>query len=351
MQKALVIDTSYLIYRSYFAYGNLSYNNMPSGAIYGFVKAIVEMCEVIKPDYLCFCMDTPKKTWRHDVYEAYKANRKSPDPEMISQIEPINLWCKAVTNNNAIFEGFEADDGIYSYTNHFLLNYQLEKAQKADLFDEINENSLLLGASKEAVENSKFRDDREVYIFSGDRDLYQLLVYPNVKFVQSKNKGEYSFFDKISFVEKYQLQPFQWLDYKAIVGDASDNLPGIDGVGPVTATKLLLQAHSLYLLYKALGFDPSPFIASNFEFATHDEFDSKNFINDPKNAKIVEKLKVNYEHVIKIYNLSKLSIIEGVNEVSLKYELAKPIEIYKKYGLESVLKKLNIKTQSQDELF
>jgi DNA polymerase-1 len=355
-QKSLIIDTSYLIYRSYFAYGknpnnSLTYNGKPTGAIYGFIKAVVEMCEVIKPDYLCFCMDTPKNTWRHDVYEAYKANRTSPEADMVSQIQPINDWCQGVTENNAIFDGFEADDGIYSYTNLFLINYELEKAQKTDFFNQIREQNLLLEASKEIVENSKYRDDREVYIFSGDRDLYQLLVYPNVKFVQSKNKGDYSFFDRESFIDKYKLQPFQWLDYKAIVGDNSDNLIGIEGVGPVTATKILTQGHSLFQIYKALGFDPNPFVSSNFAFTESNQVDAKSFITDPKNEKLVEKLKVNYEHVIQIYNLSKLTLIDNIGEMKSSFHLEKPVQIYQDYGLESILKKLNIKSQDQDELF
>ena len=97
MKKTLLIDTSYLIYRSYFAYPDLIINKEPIGAFYGFAKTILALLKDHKPDSLVFATDTPEPTWRHKILQEYKANRPKMEDNMRIQIPTILEWIKMKT--------------------------------------------------------------------------------------------------------------------------------------------------------------------------------------------------------------------------------------------------------------
>ena len=209
--NTLIVDTSYLIYRSYFAYPNLTYNDIPIGAFFGFSKTIFYLINNLEIDNLIFALDLPTPTWRHKIFNEYKAGRPEIQADMVSQIPIIQNWCKEITENYLVSDGFEADDCIYTAVSQI-----------------------------EAKNNNK----NNVYVFSSDKDLYQILIYENLKFLKL-DKQEIKFFGLSEFKSQYGLNPSQWVDYKALVGDNSDNLSGINGIGPKTATKILQEFESM----------------------------------------------------------------------------------------------------------
>jgi DNA polymerase I len=206
-KKALLVDSSYLIFRSYYAYPHLSNKEVPTGALFGFVKTIYKLVQDFGIDYVFFAQDLPKPTWRHKEYEGYKAGRKEPDEAMIKQFPLVYEWCELFSPKALLSqEGYEADDVIFSLAADLEKKVEIEK----------------------------------VYVFSSDRDLYQILNHPKICFIHNDQ-----LFDKAKFEEKYGVKVEQWVDYKTLTGDSSDNLQGVPGVGPKTAAKILQEIGSL----------------------------------------------------------------------------------------------------------
>jgi 5'-3' exonuclease len=312
MKNYLIIDVSYLMYRSYFAYPNLVYQQMPVGAFFGFIKTVLALVGEFKPDELIFANDTSSPTWRHTAQTDYKAGRKPMEEKMKSQIPLIKDWCRVVSSNYLVLKGLEADDLIASSVinlqnslQHIQASHQEITISQTEEFrenlgnqDKIIENKMAKNIEAKLVKDfnkmTNFLDFRAIYsqeitreiteektnltilttesveitkkvaenfekeivkivekkpilenfetgkifIFSKDRDLFQLLVFENVFFVDV-NKGILESFGHSDFEKKYQLRPDQWLCYKTLVGDAGDNLAGVAGIGPKTATSIL----------------------------------------------------------------------------------------------------------------
>jgi DNA polymerase I len=225
--RYLVIDTSYLTYRSYFAFQNMKQGDQPIGALYGFAKAIVQLYNEFQPDDIIFTCDLPVPTWRHIVKDDYKAGRSPMEEDMRTQIPFILDWIATLTSNKWSVEGYEADDLIYTFVRQKLGSEWSVEAESED----------------------------EILIFSADKDLYQLLQWKGVSFVILEKGKQPALFNHQSFIAKYDLQPVQWLDYKAMVGDGSDNLSGIPGIGPKNAIALLHAWGSLQNLCAHLKID------------------------------------------------------------------------------------------------
>jgi 5'-3' exonuclease len=231
---------------------------------------------------------------------------------MSSQMPYINDMAKTMTANCFAVDGYEADDVINSVVN-------------------------------------RFSDGKSTfYILSGDKDLFQLFTYDNVSFVKEE-KEFVTLFTKDDFIKKYTLQPVQWVDYKALIGDGSDNFAGVPGVGPVTANKLLTSCGSLYNIVKKLGLDGSsfnPYIIDN-------QIDD--FFNDKKNEKLIEKLKENYETLVQSYMLSKLVTCDFTDQqLSTEFKFENIIPTLDTLGMHSLVKYYNTNFASmliQEELF
>ena len=205
MKKLVLIDGSSYIYRAFYALPPLtSPKGEPTGAIYGFVRMLSSLLKELNPDYIAVVFDYPKKTFRHEKVESYKATRKeTPDllKEQIPKIKEIlKLWGIKIFE----IEGYEADDIIATLTK-------------------------------------KFKDRYEILIVSPDKDMIQL-VDKNVKLLNPMQNIIYDI-DKVK--EKYGIYPDQFVDYQIIIGDAVDNIKGVKGVGKKTAIKLLNQYGNL----------------------------------------------------------------------------------------------------------
>lgn len=264
-KKFLIVDSSFLAYRSYFAYPNLQNQyNVYTGAIFGFAKTVLQLTYKINPDFLIFTHDLQDPTFRHKALDEYKGNRKPMEDHMVSQMSLIRNFANSVTSNNFAVSGYEADDVIYSIVNDYN------------------------------------KEDNEFYIVSGDKDLFQLFVFDNVNFV-TEERDYAVLFSREQFINKYSLEPNQWLDYKALLGDSSDNFGGVDGIGKITATKILQQCGNLYTLTKKLGMNTDVFVPVSFKNNIEE------FTNNPKNAGLINKIKTNQEKLNLSYKLSKLA--------------------------------------------
>jgi DNA polymerase I len=268
MAKFLIVDSSFLAYRSYFAYVGLkNKSGQPTGAIFGYAKTIFQLTNKLAPDYLIIAKDLQTPTFRHEALDEYKGNRKPMEDDMQSQMSLIEEFSTLITKNNFSVEGFEADDVIYSVLNKYA------------------------------------NETNEFFILSGDKDLFQLFTFDRVSFVKEE-KEFVTIFRREDFVTKYQLQPVQWVDYKALVGDGSDNFAGLPGVGPVTALKILQNCGCLHTLVTSLKLDSKSFNPSTLDNIV------EAFINDPKNSSLIAKIKENFDTLKLSYKLSKLALCE-----------------------------------------
>jgi len=217
MKKFVVIDSYALAHRSYHALPPLvSPEGILVNGVYGFMLVFLKMLQELKPDYLVATFDLAQPTFRHKEYKEYKAKRIKAPENFYEQIgiikEILKIWGIPILEK----EGFEADD---------LIGTIAQKFQKKDL---------------------------EIIILTGDLDTLQL-VNDNIH-VYTLRKGlqDRVIYDAEEIKKRYGLLPAQLLDFKALKGDSSDNVPGVSGVGEKTALKLIKEFNSLDNLYFAL---------------------------------------------------------------------------------------------------
>ncbi len=359
--KTLIIDTSYLVYKSYFAYPKLLYNDQPVGAFFGFAKTIIQLVSENKPDQLVFACDTSEPTWRHKLVDDYKAGRAQIEQDMASQFPIINSWCQKITKNVFKFVGWEADDIIFSITLNELTQFQkickqdleAKSLSISDLFAEELGNQIpdFPIRLEDLIQKSK-DNSNQILVYSSDRDLYQMLSLPNLRFIHS-NKGVSEYFGINEFKNKYNLHPLQWLDYKALVGDPGDNLKGVEGIGPKTATGILQEVGCLYSFFAKFGIDNKPFFrTAGARWVAAGNID--NYLDNTKNIKIIEKLKQNYNTICHTYLMSSLQCVPLVKFETIGFALTDGVSLLEQYGFKSLVtmvKKLEPQNVEQDGLF
>ena len=206
MKKIFIIDGMALIYRAHFAMIKnplITKTGQHTSAIYGFANSIIKIIKDEKPDFFVIALDTRKPTFRHEMYPEYKQNRERMPDELSEQIEPILTMIDLMGIKSISMDGYEADDIIGTLT---------KTASESDI---------------------------EAYIVSGDKDMMQLVDSTTYVYSLGNRFKPTTVYDKDKVFEKYGVQPDMMIDWLALVGDKSDNVPGIEGVGPKTATKLL----------------------------------------------------------------------------------------------------------------
>lgn len=206
-----LIDGHALAYRMFFAFQkqNLSADGKPTGAIYGFVTALLRIIDTYQPTYLGVVFDPPGKTFRNDMYADYKATRQKMPEELRDQIPHISTILQAMNCFVIDKEGYEADD--------------------------------VMGTLARRFEG----DDLDVVLYTGDKDFMQL-VSDHIKLLKPGMRGnddQWIGFDEVR--DKFDVTPEQVIEALALIGDTSDNVPGVDGVGEKTAGKLLAKYGSL----------------------------------------------------------------------------------------------------------
>lgn len=211
MKTLYLVDASAMFFRAFFAIPPLTNSEgVPTNALYGFYSMTQKLLKDEKPDFLIYCFDRKEPTFRNDLYEAYKANRSEMPEDLVPQVPYMRKFtdCLHIASMDQL--GFEADDLIGS----------LAKLGEAE--------------------------GHKVVIVSGDKDFAQL-VTENITLLDTmKDKRT----DVKGVLEKWGVRPDQIIDYLAICGDSSDNIPGVRGIGPKGAQKLLSEYETLENIYE-----------------------------------------------------------------------------------------------------
>ena len=223
MKKLVLIDGNAILHRAFHALPPLNNKEgQPTNAVYGFFSMLFKIIDDLKPEYLIVCFDRKKPTFRKQMYVGYQAKRPKMSDDLIPQVDIVYKALDKAKINHLGIDGYEADD--------------------------------LIGTlSKEGAEKNF-----QVIIVSGDRDLLQLVNSHVLMLAPVVGISKMTLFDEAKVREKYGLNPPQIVDYKALVGDSSDNYPGVLGIGPKTASGLLKKYESLENLYKHISELPMP---------------------------------------------------------------------------------------------
>jgi len=215
----IIIDSNALIHRAYHALPPLKTKNGELiNAVYGFLLVFLKAIKEFHPEYIAAAFDLKAPTFRHNHFKEYKAKRPKMPDEFYQQIPIIKDFLKAF--NVPIFEkeGFEADD--------------------------------IIGTISDLL--SKNEKDLEIIILTGDSDMFQLINKNTKVYAPRKGLKDTLLYDEEKIREKYNLTPDQLIDFKALKGDASDNISGVKGIGEKTAIELIRKFKNLENLYKEI---------------------------------------------------------------------------------------------------
>ena len=218
MEKLVLIDGNAIIHRAYHALPKSMSNRKGelTNAVYGFTTTIIKVLEDLKPKYIAASFDLAGPTFRHEHFKDYKATRVKADQELYDQIPRVKEVVEAMEIPIYEKEGFEADDCIGTV---------VEKLKDKEI---------------------------EIYVVSGDKDIFQLINGKVKVYSLRKGLSQMQIVDHQTIESEYNLQPADFIDLKALAGDASDNIPGVPGIGPKTATQLLQEFDTLEKLYEAI---------------------------------------------------------------------------------------------------
>ena len=214
-KKLLAIDGNSILNRAFYGIRPLTTKDgFPTNALYGMINMITRQAEALHPDYCAVAFDLKAPTFRHKMYDAYKAGRHATPEELLAQFPVAKEVLSALGYHVLEMEGYEADD--------------------------------ILGTLARMSADS----DCEAYLMTGDRDALQL-ISQNVHVLLATNNDTIDM-DEAKFLEKYTVPSSTFVDVKALMGDSSDNIPGVPGIGEKTAIKLISEFGSLDGIYEHL---------------------------------------------------------------------------------------------------
>lgn len=209
----LIIDGMALLFRSFFASAAMNQfirleDGTPSNGVQGFARHVLTAQNLMKPTHIAVCWDMGAHTFRNDLFDGYKANRPAPPEEMLPQFDMAKEVSAMLGWQNFGVKGVEADDLIGSMV-------------------------------------TKWKDEADITIISGDKDLLQLLNASTKIAFTKKGYSEYDVYTYDRFKEEYAIEPAQFAEVKAFMGDSSDGYPGVKGIGPKTALQLIQNYGSI----------------------------------------------------------------------------------------------------------
>ncbi len=229
MSKLLLLDGNSLTYRAFYAVPEdmATRSGQPTGAVFGFTSMLINLVRDHRPDAIAVCFDRREPTFRHTAAPEYKAHRDETPPTLIDQLGLVRQVLESLSIPAIDCAGFEADD--------LLATLASEAEQRGD----------------------------DVLIVSGDRDVYQLVHDPQIRVLYNRRGvTDYALYDEAGIAERTGVTPDLYVQYAALRGDPSDNLPGVPGVGEKTAAKLLNKYGSTEALFAAAA-DQTPKLAEN----------------------------------------------------------------------------------------
>jgi len=315
MSTLMLIDGHALAYRAYHAFPPLTtHDGELVNAVYGFSRILLTVLRDLKSDHVCVCFDLPKPTFRHEKFASYKAQREEMPNDLKTQIERIKTVVTTLNIPTYAVEGFEADDVIGTIANQ---------------------------AIEGKLDHGKMD---KVIIVTGDRDAFQLVTDKIHVYMPPRSKEAfYSDMGPEEVKERMGITPEQIVDYKALAGDASDNIPGVKGVGDKTAVRLLQAFGTAEGIYEAI---------KNPESLTEEQ---KKLLK----PKVLENLANGYESMVMSRELAtidtKVPIELAIEEcVVQNYDKQKISELFESLdfkSLISLLPKDNFEDSVQQALF
>lgn len=293
-KRIVIIDGNSLINRAYYAMQRpmITKDGIYTQGLYGFINMLTKIQGDYAPDYIVVAWDRKAPTFRHEEYKEYKAGRKKMPPELAMEIPLMKDILTAMRIENLEIDGFEADD--------------------------------IIGTVARIAEEGGL----EPLIITGDKDALQLATDVTHVLITKKGISDFDLYDREKMIERYQLTPEQFIDLKGLMGDQSDNIPGIPGVGEKTGIKLLTQFGSVANL-----------LAHTDEIA---------------NAKLRAKVEDNAQLAAMSRRLATINKYVPLDIELEKYQAQEPdykalIDLYVKLEFNSFLKKLHIEDK-QDVL-
>ncbi len=209
-KRLIIIDGNSIINRAFYALPDMSNSEgLKTNAIYGFTRMLFKIIDDYKPTHISVAFDKKAPTFRHKEFADYKAGRKKMPDELGQQLEPLKELLDTFNIHRMEMAGYEADD--------------------------------LIGTVSKMGEDKDFK----VYIVTGDKDAIQLASDKTTTLITKKGVGEVEEYNYDSVIERYEMTPTQFIDLKGLMGDKSDNIPGVPGIGEKTGIKLIKEFSSV----------------------------------------------------------------------------------------------------------
>lgn len=298
MSHLVIVDGHAIAHRAYHSIPPLTFNGQPVNAIYGFYSMLLSAIDTLNPKYLVVCLDSPGPNFRNEEFLGYRAKRKPSDDNLIVQLPELKNSLETARLNSFALSGFEADDLIAAITKQAL--------------KKIIHNPKT-GHKKKAI--------TKITIITGDKDLMQLVTQQVNLFVPIRGLSETKLFTPADVKEKLGVNPNQVIDLKGLMGDASDNYPGVAGIGPKSATDLLTQYGTLENVYAHLD-EIKPVVKAKLEADQDNAFLSK------KLATLVSDIPVKFSLRQSRLNLAQITGL---------------INLFKSYNFRSLVARLEKK--------
>ena len=294
MKTLLVIDGNSIMNRQFYGIRPLTTKSgVFTNAVYGFLNVLFSVMDRLSPDYAAVAFDLHAPTFRHKMYDQYKAGRHKTPDELIMQFPYIKKCIRALGISVLEKEGYEADD--------------------------------ILGTLAHMAE---LQGDTHAYVLTGDRDSLQL-ISGSCSVLLATNQQTLDF-DEKAFIEKYGVLPSQFVDVKALMGDSSDNIPGVRGIGEKTALKLISDFKTLDALYE--GLDSSGLTAKTLE----------KLLSDKESAYLSRELaRINCQSPIGINSLDEILLGEK--------DKAALLELFNELEFSAFIKRLSLDTSEEAE--
>lgn len=286
--KLLLIDASSFIHRAYHALPPLSDNEgNPTGALYGLTNTLIKILKDENPEYVVAALDLPEKTFRDKIYEDYKAHRPETPDDLKKQLKRIKEVFNGFNIKTLGMEGFEADDVIATVVDKFKNNKNIK-----------------------------------LVVLTGDLDMVQLVEDDQVvAMIPKRGVSDMVIYNEDEVEKKFGIPPKKIAEYKGLVGDKSDNIPGVPGIGPKTAVEMIKKYGNIGNTYKNL---------KDKEVSKKVE---KSFLENKDKALLSKKLAELHKNI-------PLEI--KLEDLSWKMPENKEIEeMFKKFGFKTLIKRLS----------
>jgi len=260
-KKFVIIDALAMAYKAYYAFINrplVTSKGEPTSAVYGFINQILKVLEDHKPDYIAVAFDSKEKTFRHDKYENYKSSRAVMPDDMIPQLDRIKQLVELLNMPVWIKPGYEADD---------IVGTAVRKAEKKGLLS---------------------------YAITPDKDYFQLVTKKVFVIRPGRGNDDPKLYDIAKVNEELGFNPPQMIDYLAIIGDSSDDIPGVAGIGPKGALPLIEKYKTVEEIYKNLEAIEKAGIKKKLQDSKENAFLSKELATIHCNV----PMEIDFEHAI-----------------------------------------------------